>query len=293
MSMAYEPNRLVRFDWAIKRLLRDKASFEVLEGFLTTLLNQKIKIDHIIESEANKELADDRINRVDILAVNDKDEHILIEVQNQSEDAYFHRMLFGTSKLVTDFLREGDPYHKIHKVYNINILYFPMDNGDEYVFHGEMSFLGIRSREELKIPGLWRRKFNIEKVGDIFPEYYILLANKFDQWSRTPLDQWLYFLANGIIRDDADAPGLQAANRRLQLSSLTREQRLDYDRHIDALRSAASQIETSFEEGEAKGRKEGRKEEKMEIARKMKAGGMADTIIAEMTGLSPDELSQL
>ena len=45
----------ISFDWAMKRLLRNKANFVVLEGFLTTLLGTEIKIDKIIESEGNQD----------------------------------------------------------------------------------------------------------------------------------------------------------------------------------------------------------------------------------------------
>ena len=31
---------LIRFDWAMKRLLRDKSNYVVLEGFLSTLLEE-------------------------------------------------------------------------------------------------------------------------------------------------------------------------------------------------------------------------------------------------------------
>ncbi len=48
-----EKNRHIRFDWAIKRLLRQKSNFGILEGFLSELLNQDIKILEIIESESN------------------------------------------------------------------------------------------------------------------------------------------------------------------------------------------------------------------------------------------------
>jgi len=37
--------KLIRFDWAMKTLLRDKANFDILEGFLGALLNDdNIKI---------------------------------------------------------------------------------------------------------------------------------------------------------------------------------------------------------------------------------------------------------
>ena len=46
-------NRYIRFDWAMKRLLRNKANFAVLEGFLTTLLGESILIQKLLESESN------------------------------------------------------------------------------------------------------------------------------------------------------------------------------------------------------------------------------------------------
>lgn len=297
-GMCYDPDKLVRFDWAMKRLLRDKASFDVLEGFLTSLLGHEIKIERILESEGNKEAIDSKYNRVDILAVNDKDEQILIEVQNQSEDAYFHRMLFGTSKLVTEYLREGDPYHRIKKVYNINIIYFSVGDGSDYVYVGKTDFKGMHSHKELVVPKLWREKFNIEHVSDIYPEYYVLLADNFDRWSKTPLDQWMYFLSKGEIHEDASAPGLNAAREKLRLAALSREERMDYERHLDFLRSSRNQIETAFEEGEDKGRREGRAEgraegleagraeERIALARKMKTAGMTDDVISQITGLS-------
>jgi hypothetical protein len=36
--------KLIRFDWAVKKLLRNKANFVVLEGFLSELLFDDIKI---------------------------------------------------------------------------------------------------------------------------------------------------------------------------------------------------------------------------------------------------------
>lgn len=74
-----QKDKYIRFDWAIKRLLRNKANFGVLEGFLTVLLGEKIQIMEILESEGNQQREDDKFNRVDIKARNSKDEIILVE----------------------------------------------------------------------------------------------------------------------------------------------------------------------------------------------------------------------
>ena len=58
----------IRFDWAMKRLLRNKANFAVLEGLLTTLLNEKIVICRLLESESNQEAANEKNTRGETLA---------------------------------------------------------------------------------------------------------------------------------------------------------------------------------------------------------------------------------
>ena len=95
-------NQLVRFDWAIKKLLRNKANFEILEGFLSELLKQEVRIEKILESESNRSSADNKQNRVDLLTEIGSGELVLIELQVEAQYDYFHRMAYGVSKLITD-----------------------------------------------------------------------------------------------------------------------------------------------------------------------------------------------
>ncbi len=60
-------SKYIRFDWALKKLLRNKANFDILEGFLTSLLKKEIKIKSVLESEGNKSHEEDKTNRVDLL----------------------------------------------------------------------------------------------------------------------------------------------------------------------------------------------------------------------------------
>jgi hypothetical protein len=66
---------LIRFDWFVKNMLKDKSNFVILEGFLSELLKEDIKILDILESERNKSFKKDKFNRVDVLVKNDKSEH--------------------------------------------------------------------------------------------------------------------------------------------------------------------------------------------------------------------------
>ena len=118
--------KLVRFDWAMKKMLRHKANFDILEGFLSELLGDEVKIKQVLESESNKETEDDKFNRVDILVENQKGELIIIEVQSTQEHDYFHRMLYGASKAIAEHIKEGQAYANVKKVISITIAHFDL-----------------------------------------------------------------------------------------------------------------------------------------------------------------------
>ena len=300
----------VRFDWAMKRLLRDKANFGVLEGLITTLLGHPIRILKLLESESNQEDEDDKQNRVDVLAEDADGALYLIEVQNETEFAYFQRMLFGTSKLVTEYINRGEGYEKIRKIYSINIVYFNLGNGKDYVYHGKTEFRGIHDNELLNLSPFQQQKFGVDEVSELYPEYWILKVNDFNKWSKTPLEQWVYFLNTGEIPDDADAPGLNEARKKLKLEQMTREELATYYRHLDNVVILRDNITTArgegFLEGESQGLKvgkaqgraqgleeglqEGYRRGKLEMARSLKQLGMSVADVAKVTGLTATEV---
>lgn len=140
-----QADRYIRFDWAIKRLLRQKANFGVLEGFLTVFLGEEVKIIEILESESNQQTADDKFNRVDIKAKNDKGEIIIIEIQNTRELYYLERILYGVAKAITEHISLGERYYEVKKIYSISILYFDIGKGDDYLYHGQNNFVGVHT----------------------------------------------------------------------------------------------------------------------------------------------------
>ena len=290
-------NKYIRFDWAMKRLLRDKANFGVLEGFLTTLLNEEIKINKLLESESNQDDEFDKQNRVDLLAENDKGELFLIEVQNNSEYAYFQRMLFGTSKLVTEYINRGKGYGFIRKIYSVNIVYFNLGNGTDVVYHGKTEFRGIHNGELLNLSPFQKQKFNVDSVSDLYPEYYILKVNDFNKWSKVPLEQWIYFLNTGNIPADATAPGLSEAREKLQLVRMSKAELNAYYHHLDNVVILRDNIVTARGEGRLEGRAEGinigTEQTKTDIARQMKSDGMSVSTIMKYTGLTEEEIGKL
>ena len=282
-------NSYIRFDWAMKRLLRNKANFSVLEGLLTTLLNEKIVIQKLLESESNQEDEYDKYNRVDLLAENSKGDLILIEVQNNNEYAYFQRMLFGTSKLVTKYINRGEGYENVRKVYSVNIVYFALGSGKDIVYHGKTEFRGIHENDILQLTPFQRQTFKVDSVSQLYPEYYILKVNDFNKVAKTPLEEWIYYLNTGNVPEDAQAPGLDAVRERLKLDRMTKEELNAYYRHLDNILILRNNIYTEREEGRAEGETLGQKK----MIRQMLNNGGTTEQICLLTGLTPEELEVL
>ena len=225
----------------------------------------------------------------------------MIEVQNNNEYAYFQRMLFGTSKLVTEYINRGESYDKVRKVYSVNIVYFSLGHGTDFVYHGKTEFRGIHTNDLLELTPFQKQTFKVDTVSQLYPEYYILKVNGFNQVAKSPLEEWIYYLNTGEIPSTATAPGLEEARERLKLDSMTKDELAAYYRHLDNIVILRDNINTEREEGRAegleeglnKGREEGLKEANLNNARNLKKLGVAVDIISQATGLSKEEVEFL
>ena len=224
---------MISFDWAMKRLLRNKANFEVLEGFLSELLRRNIIIKHIGESEGNQVSEDDKYNRVDIFVEADGRELVIIELQYGGQDDYFQRMLYGASKAIAEHLKEGAPYSEVRKAYSINIVYFDLGKGDDYVYHGFTNFTGLHTQTELELDEKQRRLYDKTFPGDFYPEYYIIKVGKFNDVAKNTLDEWIYYLKNNRISDDFTAQGMGMARKVLAFENLNEEEKKKYLQEIE------------------------------------------------------------
>ncbi len=265
----------IRFDWAAKRMLRDKANFDVLEGLMTVLIGEKVTIDEILESEGNQESEYDKYNRVDVMARNSKGEYIIVEVQLARERYYLERILYGVSKVITDNLHLGDRYEKVKKVYSINIVYFPMGKGKDYLYHGVTTFTGVHTNDTLEITDYEADTLRMRTPQQIFPEYFIIRVNEFNQVATTPLEEWIEYLKNGKIKTDTRAPGLQEARKKLLYMNMSEKERRVYEHHIENQMVENDVLDTARIEGHAEGLAQGLAEGKAEGLAQGKAEGLA------------------
>jgi predicted transposase/invertase (TIGR01784 family) len=279
---------LIRFDWAIKRLLRQKANYVVLEGFLSVLLDEKIKIINIKESESNQIHPEDKFNRVDIFVENKEGELFIIEIQNCKEADYFLRMVYGVSKAVAEHISLGDDYINVRKVYHINIVYFKLGIGDDYVYHGSTEFRGIHRRDVLQLTEDQKKFFvdhnreKVKHVKDLFPEYYILCVEDFDDIAKDNLDEWIFYLKNDTIPIGFTAQGLPEAREQLQYEKLSEQDKRDYEHHVNQQLYEKNAIYTAKFEGKFEGEAEG-------LAKGLVMGRAEGRVEGEAIGLEKGE----
>ena len=278
-------NKYIRFDWAVKRMLRDKANFAVLEGLITVLTGEVVKIEELLESEGNQETASDKFNRVDIKAKNDKGEIIIVEVQLTRQLYFLQRMLYGVSKAITEHIEIGNKYEKVKKVYSINILYFDLGKGSDYLYHGKTVFTGVHTNDRLEVNTKEADELRMRVPEDIFPEHYIIRVNEFNSVATTPIEEWLDYLKNNRIKDDTSTPGLKEARQKLLYLTMSDKERRAYDEHMDDIMVQNDVLDTAEEKGVIKGI--------MLTAKNLKSMGFSIADIMNATGLSEDDIKKL
>ena len=291
---------LIRFDWAIKRLLRNKSNFGILEGFLSELIGEDIKIENILESESNQENRYEKFNKVDLLVKNSNGELIIIEVQNNYEHDYLLRILFGTSKLLVENMNIGMSYSEIKKIISVNIVYFDLGQGDDYVYRGTTNFIGIHNHDILKLSSTQQSLYNTENIAKLYPEYYVIKVNQFNDIAKDTLDEWIYFLKKEEIKDEFKAKGIIQAKKELDILKLSDTERKEYEHFVEHERYEQSLIVSNFRVGEQKGITEERKRqeekqrlEKIEMVKQMFADGEPIEKIIKYTGFTKEEIQKL
>ena len=247
----------ISFDWAMKRLLKRKDSHVILEGFLSELFRQNIKITEILDPESLAEHANDRTNRVDLLCKNALDEHIIVELQYHYEMDYFQRILFGASKLVTQYMLQGAPYRSIKKVFSVHILYFNLGDGHDYVYYGQTQFTGMHLHDRLKLSLIQQKEFNRLFAGEIFPEYYLIKIPNFDKSLSDTLDEWIYYLKTSELPEVYHAQGLDEVEKQLNLDQMDPETKSKYMEMLQGLNVSEDVLTSYWKEGLAEGEQRG------------------------------------
>ena len=281
-----DTKRLISFDWAMKKLLRNRDNFDILEGFLSEFLKEDVKIISILESNLLPEREEEKSKHLILKVENQNSEPMLIELQYNKEPNYLKQILHSFSKIVTEYVR---PYENFSKIVSITILSFDFGDGDDYIYKASTHFIGLHNQKELKLNEKQKELYKAETVENIYPQYYLIKLRNFDNVIKDTLDEWIYFLKNDKILDNPRAKGLARASEALDYIKMEKDERLAYNRYQENKKHENNIYESTYVIGELMGIKR----EKMNIAKKLLDAKVDIDTIKLTTGLSEDELKSI
>jgi predicted transposase/invertase (TIGR01784 family) len=260
-----EKRTLISFDWALKSILRQKDNFDILEGFLSDLLNDNISIVALLESESNQYYEIDKFNRVDLKAKDGKGREIIIEIQHDKEPDYLGRIYYGTSKTAMENMKVGRRYANVKKIISVSIVYWQLLE-KSYLIKGSMKFEDmINNYQEIKI----------KEAEEVFADYYFIQPTWFDDNIKSEIDEWIYMFKHSEIKGKIKATNIDKAREKLDELKMTPEERAAYDEYEVNKAINEDVLQTKFNEGELSGEQKG----KQKIIEAMRDNGMSDAEI--------------
>ncbi|MEK7434863.1 MAG: Rpn family recombination-promoting nuclease/putative transposase [Cyanobacteriota bacterium] len=240
-----------------------------------------------LSNQSNKERKIEKLNRVDLLVKLAKKEVVIIEIQNDDEYDYFQRILYGVSKSISENLQEGEKYKSVKKVISVSIVYFELGQGNDYIYHGTTNFVGIHKKDKLELTLEQKTLFKKEDLFEVFPEYYILMVDKFDENTKDGLDEWIYFLKTDKIKEDFKGKGLKEAFTQLDVLKMNEKEKRGYDYYL------ADTQKFKLEQAEEKGLEKGKNEEKISTVLNGNKEGISNEVLSKLTGLNIEEVKEI
>ncbi len=216
-------------------------------------------------------------------------ELIIIELQYNNEWDYLQRMLFGASKVITEYIAQGEPYGKVRKIFSINIVYFDMGQGVDYVYHGATTFTGRKAGDTLQLSASQKAKSEKQAVSEIFPEYFIIKVNNFDDVATSTLDEWIYYLKHSNLPKAYRAKGLSGVAEQLKKDTMSQQEQQDYALFLEKLTLTQESLEATRMDAMEKGDLRRARS----AALKLVLRGFSIDDIADITGLSKDEIEEM
>jgi predicted transposase/invertase (TIGR01784 family) len=283
---------LVSFDYAIKYLLKNKSDYDIVESFISALLQSEgygpIKIKGLLESESNREKDELKRSVADLLVEDEKGTKYIVEIERSPSANFIHKACFNTCRLIVDNIAGGSDYTTIKKVFHISLLYFASSALKKPLYHGKTIIREIDTEHPmtLHIGDLGGRIFD---AVDVLPEYFLIFVPLFDDVIKQEIDEWLYVMKHSEVREDFKSPYMQKVAERLSILKMNDQERDDYFRYSKQALAQRDYIMAA----EEKGLEKGRKEEKRAIAKELYATGIDLGVIEKATKLTQQELADL
>ena len=288
-----------RVDIAFKKIFGVEENKDLLISLINSIVGAEDQVSDVrlLNPYNPKNFKTDKLSILDIKATNQDGKRFNIEIQISDEADYDKRALYYWAKIYTEQLKVAEDYSKLTKAIGIHILNFtsiPEVKKYHNVFHITEKETGLLYFKDLELHTIELKKFSSdsdEELADIVAKV------------KNALDMWLAFLTrNDLLTLDNLPKELNDANLKkainvLSVMNFTTEEREAYEDHLKWLRIETNTIKNYEQRGEVRGREEGiqigEARGKAELIKMMIAKGQSVDTIAQITGLSVEEVAKL
>lgn len=279
-------------DFGFKKLFGEESSKTHLIAFLNTLLPAKHHIKELTYTNNEKlgASSNDRKAIFDLHCTSTTGERFIVELQKAKQNFFKERSIFYATFPIQEQAEQGDWDFKLDAVYTIGILDFEFDEDKHQANKDVVHTVQLKNQHN--------RVF-YDKCTFIYltmPNF-----NKSEDELETDQDKWLFLFKN--------LHQLQAVPKRLQqeifisifdkaqIAKFDPVERQAYEDSLKYYRDMKNVIDTAAmearEEGKQEGIELGKHTEKLEIARNMLNNGLEVALIAQLTGLTQDDIKAL
>ena len=287
-------------DYVFKRIFGHTGNEDITKSFLSSIIPDKIeKIELDCNPIMDKDLLDDKLGILDIKARLNDNVVCNVEMQICDKKNIEKRLLFYWSKMYSQGIKQGQDYDELKRTIAILISDYNL--------------------EKLKKIPEYVTKWNIreEKYGKIILtdvlEIYIIELNKLKNGAvkdNQKLNSWLYFIKNSKVvvnknMREEDIEEIKKAQKILEDISADEhekwlaEMRLKYIRDKHAIEDFG--YDKGYKSGQSKGIEIGKEQgieigstkKQEEIVRNLKKKNMDAKFIAEVTGLTEEEIEKI
>ena len=274
-------------DFGFKKLFGDELNKELLIDFLNQLLPEKHKIKELNykKSEYLPSGEYERKAIFDLYCESLNGEKFIVEVQRAKQNYFKDRSVYYSSFPIQQQAIKGSDWDfRLEAVYTIGILDFSFDEDKD-----DNSYLHtVQLKNQLN-------KVFFDKLTYIYIE-----LPKFEKsldLLESKTDKWLFVFKHLARLQDRPAALQEKIYEKLfaaaEIAKFSDVERGMYEESLKYYRDLKNVVDTAFEEGEEKGKMEGKMEGKLEVAIIMKAKGIEPSLIAEVTGLSKEDIDRL
>lgn len=286
-------DRYVNFytDFAFKKLFGTEMNKDLLISFLNALLQgREVVLDvNYLNTEHLGTQEYDRRAVFDVYCKNDKGEVFLVEMQKGEQQFFKDRSIYYSTFAIREQAPRGEWNYELKGVYTIGILNFCFDKEREGNYYHEVKLMDTATKEVF-----------YDKLVFIYLE--MPKFTKQENELESLFDKWLYVIRNlaalmerpRVLQEKVFAHLFEAA----EIAKFSRGERYEYEESLKAYRDWFSVMATAELRGEERGKEKGLKEglekgrieERLRNARGLKARGVDADIIAQVTGLSVDDI---